>query len=362
MPAAKRKHHVTLEDVAGHLNVTRVTVSKALRGHPDISEKTVRRIQKVARELGYSPNIMARNLSARRSQMLGLVVPKIAHYFFGAVIEAVYDTAFAHTYETILTVSQENAVRERKHLETLVSMRVDGILISVARETNDTEIFHWIKSKGIPLIFIDRQPDPPLKGFSSVLTDDRGGTCQAVEHAIQIGHRRLGFLGGDPHINIGRNRLRGFEDALKRHGIPVNRKWVIQGGFSSTDGFNALMQLHQAGQVPEFVFAVTYPVALGVYEAAENIGLRIPGDIDVMCFGDSNEARFITPPLSCVSQPAHELGVKAVEMILQDIGERKEYGVRHLVLPTGLVLRKTCVKPVRKKAKGSIKEAHGRTL
>src|SRR3972149_5549372 len=184
----KRSSHVTLDDIAKRLSVSRVTVSKALRGHPDISAETTKKVRDIAAELGYSPNLMARNLSARRSQMLGFVVPKIAHFFFGSVIEAVYNTAFENNYEIILMVSQENPEREKKHLETLISMRVDGILISISAETKDFEVFERARSRGIPLIFVDRVPYPRAPGFSSVVVDDRGGSFQAVEHAIQVGY------------------------------------------------------------------------------------------------------------------------------------------------------------------------------
>ncbi len=339
----KRNSHITLDDIAKRVKVSRVTVSKALRGHPDISEKTAKRIRKIASDLGYSPNFIARNLSARRSNMLGVVIPKIAHFFFGSVIEAIYNTAFDNNYETILTVSQENAEREKKHIQTLVSMRVDGIIISISQETKDVEVFKWIKKMGIPVVFVDRMPDPPLPGFSTVLVDDRGGAFEALEQAIKVGYRKIAFLGGNPHISIGKNRLLGFEQAMKKHGIPINNDWIIHGGFGKDDGYRGFMQLHHSGNLPEFVFAVTYPVALGVYEAAKDLGLRVPDDIDVICFGDSDTNRFITPSLSCVLQPTHELGTKAVQMILDMIRNPDEVQEQHIEIPTELILRETCV-------------------
>lgn len=339
----KRKSHITLDDIARRLKVSRVTVSKALRGHPDISDKLVKRIRKVASDLGYSPNFIARNLSARRSNMLGVVVPKIAHFFFGSVIEAVYNTAFDHKYETILTVSQENAEREKKHIQTLVSMRVDGIIISISQETKDPEIFKWIKKMGIPVVFVDRMLYPPVPGFSSVLVDDRGGAFRAVEQAIKVGYRKIGFLGGIPTINIGRNRLLGFEQALREHDIPIRQEWVVFGGFGKDDGYKGFMHLYNSGNLPEFLFAVTYPVALGIYEAAKDLGLHIPDDIDVICFGDSDMNRFISPSLSCVGQPTQELGTKAVQMILEIIRNPDEIREHHVEIPTELILRETCV-------------------
>lgn len=337
----KRKAHITLDDIAKKLKVSRVTVSKALRGHPDISEKTAKLVRKVAAELGYSPNFIARNLSARRSNMLGVVVPKIAHFFFASVIEAIYNAAFEHNYETILTVSQENAERERKHIQTLVSMRVDGIIVSISQETTDPEIFKWVRKMGIPVLFVDRTPEPSLPGFSTVLVDDRGGAVLAVEQAVSVGYRKLAMVGGNPKINIGKNRQQGFEEALANHGLPVNQDWIVHGGFGKQDGYDGMMQLHQRGALPEFVFAATYPVALGVIEAAKTLGLRVPADIDIICFGESDMIDFIQPSLSCVVQNTQDLGANAVKTMFEIVEHADEALEKHVVIPTHLVLRET---------------------
>lgn len=338
----KRRPHVTLDDLARRLNVSRVTVSKALRNHPDISEKTTRRVREAAEELGYTPNIIARSLSSRRTHMLGLVVPKIAHFFFGSVIEGVYNAAFEKGYETILTVSQENPERERKHLQTLGAMRVDGIIVSISQATRDLSMFRSIRGMGVPLLFLDRRPEPAPAGFTSVLVDDRGGSYRAVEQAIKVGYRKLACIGGHMHINIGRDRLAGFEAALRHYNLPVTDDWIVNGGFGKDDGYSGLMRMHSSGTMPEFIFAMTYPIALGIYEAAAELGLRIPHDIDLICFGDSDVSRVISPALSCVVQPSYDLGVKAVDLMLQMISHPDAVREQQLVLPTELVLRETC--------------------
>jgi LacI family transcriptional regulator len=337
-----KKRHITLDDIARRLKVSRVTVSKALRGHPDISIEMTKRIRKLASELGYSPNIMARNLSSRRTNMIGLVVPKIAHAFFGSVIEGAYDTAFENQFETILTVSQESTDRELKHLQTLVAMRVDGIIISISQETQDMERFRWIRKMGIPLVFMDRAPDQPLAGFSTVLTDDHAGAYEAVEHAIKIGYRKLGFLGGNMNINIGKNRFQGFQDALKEYRIPLNREWVVTGGHGKDEGYAGFKLLYNKGILPEFILTATYPVALGVYEAAKELGIRIPDDIDIICFGDSDVGRFLSPAISVVRQPARELGVRSVQVLLESIRDHEATREHHVILPTQVVIRETC--------------------
>lgn len=339
----RKRAHLTLDDIAKRLKVSRVTVSKALRGHPDISVETTKRVREVATELGYTPNIFARSLSSRRSHMIGLVVPKIAHHFFSALIEGVYDTAFENKYETILTVSQESEEREWKHLQTLVSMRVDGIIISISQETQDMKRFKWIRKTGIPMVFVDRKPVQLIPGFSSVLADDRDGAFQAVEHAIKIGYRKLGMIGGNTTVNIGSERLRGFEDALKEYRIPMNSDWIVHGGYGKSDGYAALKHLHQNGTLPEFVLTVTYPVALGVYEAAKELGIRVPDDIDIICFGDSDVGRFLSPAISAVRQPTNELGARAVQILMENIAAGQVTHEHHVVLPTQLVIRETCV-------------------
>lgn len=338
----KRRAHITLNDIAKRLDVSRVTVSKALRGHPDISDGMKERVRKVAHELRYTPNIIARSLSARRSHMIGLVVPKIAHFFFGAVIEGVYNTAFANKYETILTVSQENAERERKHLETLVSMRVDGIIISITQSTRDMEIFEWIKQMGVPLLFIDRRPEPALPGFCTVLVDDEQGAFKAVDHAVNIGYQKIGCIGGDEHVNIGKDRRAGFEAAMNKHRIPIHKEWIVDGGFGKNTGYEGFKKMYASGDVPDFIFAMTYPVALGIYEATKELGLRIPEDVDLICFGNSDVHHVISPTLSCVSQPSYDLGVSATELMLNLITHPTADRDQRIVLPTDLVLRETC--------------------
>jgi len=144
-------------------------------------------------------------------------------------------------------------------------------------------------------------------------------------------------------VNIGKNRFLGFEDALAKYDVPVNREWVVQAGYGKEDGYQGLMQLYRNRPLPEFVLAATYPVALGIYEAAKTLGIRIPDDIDVICFGDSDVGRFLSPAISVVRQPTHELGTKAAQMLLDFITAPEEREEQDVVLPAELVLRETCV-------------------
>ena len=334
---------ITLADIADKLGVSRVTVSKALREHPDISDAMAKKVRRLATELGYSPNRMARNLSARKSHLLGLVVPKIAHFFFGSVIESIYTKAIEYHYETILMVSHENEEQEIQHLRTLVSMRVDGIIISVSARQRDGRIFDWVKKMGIPLLFMDRVPDPQPRNSTAVIVDDYGGTVKAVEQAIAVGHTSIACIGGDQNVNIGKDRVRGYVDTLRLHGLPIRDEWILGGGYETEAGYNGFMHLFEREPVPRCIYTMTYPVALGVYAAAKARKVRIPQDIDIICFGDSDIGSLLTPSLSAVSQPTQLLGEESVRIMMDLIDKPELVPPGNIVIPTELILRETCV-------------------
>lgn len=332
---------ITLNDIASKLNVSTVTVSKALRNHPDISPATTKLIKQVAEELGYTPNIMARNLSARKSNTIGVVIPKIAHFFFGSIIEHIYDVAFENNYEIILTVSQENPERERKHIHTLMAMKVDGIIISITQETHNYEIFEMVRRRGIPIVFMDRIPQ--IENINSVGINDRHGAFKAIEHAIKLGYRRIGHLAGYTNINIGKDRKLGFIDAMNHYGIEINSDWIIEGGFGEKYGYDAFMKLYNQKNLPDLFFTVTYPVALGVYIAAAEVGLKIPDDIDVICFGNAEVQNFLSPPLSCVDQSTKLLSENAMDLLMKSIKDPESLDIKNIIIDTQLVLRGTCI-------------------
>jgi LacI family transcriptional regulator len=327
---------IKLDDLAKKLKVSKVTISKALRNHPDISAGTTARVKELANRMGYMPNLMAKNLSSRRSNTIGLVIPKIAHLFFASIIESIYDTAFDNNYETFLTVSQEQEERERKHILSLLSMRVDGLIISITQETQDPAIFKRVLQQNVPVVFVDRVP--AVEGVSSITVDDKGGAYSAVVYAIKKGYKKIAHIGGYSHINIGRARSEGFLDAMNHHGISVNQGWIVEGGFGEEDGYNGFLKIYDKQNYPEYILAVTYPVALGIYSAATELGLRIPEDIEITCFGKNSFNRFSPSVFNFVDQPATELGHEAFMLLLNMINDPKKAETKNIILPTKLLV------------------------
>jgi LacI family transcriptional regulator len=219
-------------------------------------------------------------------------------------------------------------------------MKVDGIIISISQETRDYKVFKNIKKRGIPIVFIDRIPN--MNNVNKVFVDDKGGAYKAVEHLIKIGYKKIGHFAGYDQVNIGRQRYLGFEEAMSDYKISLNENWIFKGGFGEKYGYESFMKLYRNKNLPEVIFTVTYPVALGIYRAVNELGLRIPDDIDIICFGDANEQKYLSPPLSCVDQAPNLIAENAMDLILEDISNPEKMGNRSVQIPTELILRGTC--------------------
>lgn len=327
---------IRLVDIADRLGLTKVSVSKALRDHSDISRETRELVKKTAAEMGYTPNLLARSLSSQRSHTLGVVVPKIAHTFFSSVIEAVQEEATARGYGIVLAVSNETAALESQHIERLLSMRVDGLLVSVSKEAPDLSIYERVSQMGVPLVFFDRQIEG--LGFGSVTVDDREAAARAVEHMIGLGHREIVHVAGTDEVAIGRDRRAGYEDALRAHGLPVREDLIEAGGFDERFGYRATQDLLGRGVEPRAIFAVTQPVGIGIRRALAEAGR---GDgVYLTSFGDETMGVFAPVSDAYLRQPTGEIGRLAVGLLLEQVegGRRPAPGDEpHLVLDVELV-------------------------
>ncbi|MDX1641687.1 MAG: LacI family DNA-binding transcriptional regulator, partial [Balneolaceae bacterium] len=198
------KKNVRLVDIAEKLNLTKVSVSKALRDHPDISSETRKKVKKVAREMGYRPNLVARSLTSKKSQTIGVIIPKMANYFFAPVIEGIYNSASNSDYEVVLGISLEDEKLEKKHIESMLNMRVDGLLVSITEQTKDPQRFNIVKEMGIDLVFFDRGFSDA--GFTYIKVDDRQSARTGVRFLIEKGIRDVAHLAGYESVEIGRER------------------------------------------------------------------------------------------------------------------------------------------------------------
>jgi LacI family transcriptional regulator len=331
--------NVRQSDIAKELNISRVTVSKALRDHPDISQAMKRKILTTARRMGYVPNLIARQLNSRRTFTIGIVVPDLENSFFSFIVDSIIDYATEHNYYIILTVSREKESIEKRNIENLIGMRVDGLLVCLSQETTDRQIFTTVGKMKIPLVFFDRAFEN-LK-FSRVIFHDRLGAVNSLNHIIREGYTRIANFAGYSNTNIGKERTEGFVEALSKNKIPVRREWIIESGFELKDGYESFKKLNNMGNLPEVIYAVNDRVALGAYKAAKEAGLRIPEDIGIFGFGFHEITDFFDPQLTLINQDPRKLGVEAIKLLINEIEHKVKSGQNKLLIEEEFLWKKS---------------------
>lgn len=309
--------HVTQEDIARRLNVTRITVSKALRNHPDISAAMKKRVMQASDEMGYSPNQIAQQLTTRTTNTIGVVVPDLENSFFSHIVDSIIDTATGLGYQILLAVSRENEELEQKNVRNLIGKRVDGLLVCLTQYTSDPAIFDLVRKMEIPLVFFDRALNVP--GFSRVVFDDDKGVRQAIDRLVIAGFTRIAHLSGLSSTGIGRERLEGYQAGLEKNGLILWKDWIVEGGYEVNDGYQSFMKLYRRGNLPEIVLAVNDRAALGVYKACRELRLRIPEDIGVVGFGFPETTEMFNPPLAVISQDPRLMGQTAINRLIGEI-------------------------------------------
>ena len=225
--------NIRQSDIAKKLNISRVTVSKALRDHPDISKAMKKKIIETAQKMGYVPNLIARQLNSRRTYTIGVVVPDLENSFFSYIVDSMIDYAAEHNYHVILTVSREKESIEKQNIENLIGMRVDGLLVCLSQETTDKQMFDVVRKMNIPLVFFDRAFE--AMKFSRVGFNDIPGAENAVSRLIDEGYRNFAHFAGYQTTNIGRKRLDGFKEAISKSKLPLRKDWIIESGFEVKD-------------------------------------------------------------------------------------------------------------------------------
>lgn len=331
--------NIRQSDIAKELNVSRVTVSKALRNHPDISSGMKKKVSKVAKELGYIPNLIATQLNSRKTYTLGIVIPDLENSFFSYVVDSMIDYATGKKYHVILTVSREKEIQEQHNIKNLIGMRVDGLLICLSQETKDRQIFSQVKKMKIPMVFFDRAFEN--MGFPTVVFDDKTGARNALDQIIKSGYTRIAHFAGYSSVNIGRERIEGYELALKKHKIPLRKDWILEGGFELKDGYDSFMKLFKLKELPEVIFTVNDRVALGVYKAARECGIKIPTDLSVFGYGFSETTDLFQPPLTIINQDPRKMGQKAIALLMDMIDNKSAGNVANVVIKEEFLWRKS---------------------
>jgi len=335
------KKRVTLKQIADELNISMMTVSRALNNSPNVDKTTREEVINTAQKLKYFPNHIAKSLVKRKTQTIGVVVPEITHSFFPDAIKGIEEVVYDAGYQIMLTHSAEDSKKEIAAIETLASKRVDGILASVAESDTDFQIYHQIMQWGLQVVFFDRcvyNIDA-----SCVSIDDKNSAQMITQHLINHRYKKIAHLCGPISVSISRLRLEGFMKALKKNNISLPENYVVESGFHESGGYKSMMQLLELPQKqrPRAIVAVNDPAAFGAMKAILEKGLRIPEDIAIVGFSDDIRAELMPAPLTTVRQPAYEVGKTAAQKLINHI-ENKSEPVKNLTIKTELVIRRSC--------------------
>ncbi|GAB3178229.1 LacI family DNA-binding transcriptional regulator [Telluribacter humicola] len=339
------KASVTIKEIARELNVSKSTVSRALRDSSEISEETKQRVLELARQLNYSPNPIALSLLKNRTHTIGIIVPDIANAFFSSAIAGVEDVAYSRGYHVMIYQSHESYERELIDARHIATRRADGLVVSLASSSERYDHFRELQEQDIPVVFFDRVTDAITT--HKVLVDDYKGAFEATEHLIQRGCQRIAHIAGPPKLSISRNRFNGYKDAMDKYGIAMRDEWVVSSEYNQAGGTERAYQLMALRERPDAIFAASDRIALGVHWALRQLGYRMPADVALIGFSDLAISSLLDPPLSSVAQPSFEIGQQAAELLLELIESRNTpVSFETRVLKTKLMIRKSSMKEI----------------
>lgn len=338
------KQRITIKDIAKALNLSTSTVSRALADRWDVNPETRKAVIELAEKLNYRPNPVSLNLKQRQTFSIGVIIPEFINSFFPEVIMGIQSVLEPKGYQLLISQSNESAETELKNLKALEAKMVDGFIVSISKETRDMAYFKNLISNQFPIVFFNRiGRDVPV---SHVIINDYKWAFNATEHLIEQGCHRIVHLAGPENLDISQERMRGYKDALVKHGLPVDDGLIITCGVMMEKGILGAMQILEMAEMPDGIFAVNDPVAIGAMKTLKKNGIKIPEDIAIVGFTESKMAMIIEPNLTSVEQPTFEMGKAAAEILLEQINSSSEIPLRTVVLEAKLNVRESSLKKI----------------
>ncbi|NOT76867.1 MAG: LacI family DNA-binding transcriptional regulator [Cyclobacteriaceae bacterium] len=331
----------TIHDIARELQIAASTVSRALNDSPRISEQTKRAVNKAAKAFSYQPHHIAAALRNGKSNIIGVIIPSADRNFFGSIVRGIEEVAIKARYQVMICQTHEDPRLEAAAVEALLNSRVDGIIASHSKKTENFDHFLKAKSKNIPVILFDRSNDE--LEISHVVIDDYLGAYKAVEHLIQQGCNRIAHLTSYQKINIYKERLRGYKAALEDNGIPFLSELVVEGDMQLIDGRNCMVKLLELDALPDAVFSSSDLSAMGALQVLKERNVKVPEQVAIMGFSNEPFTEFSDPPLSSIDQHCKRMGNIASEIFLDEISASPldKFIPKKIVLMPELVIRRS---------------------
>lgn len=333
---------VTIKDIAKRAGVSHTTVSRALHGNSLISAETGKRIRKIAAEMGYQPSAAARSLKTNRSQVLGVIVSSLDDPFFSEILQGIEDSVQEGGYSLFIATSLRDPQREQKIVQTLMEHRVDGIIIC-STSFSTTQGRHLL-DYGFPIVVVNNQS---AEGFRySIYHDDVDGSCQMTRHLIDLGHRRIAYLGNSLSGRTTLDRLSGYRQEMKSAGLPIPAEYEYQvAGGNPEHGTAATAYFLHLPVRPSAIVCFNDQLATGMLKGLRTAGLDIPADISITGFDNITFSAYTHPPLTTLDQPKRFIGMEAARLLLGLLKHEPDNGEKVITLKGSLLVRSSTAAP-----------------
>ena len=332
-----------IADVAKEAGVSVSTAARVLSGRGYAAEETRRLVLEAAKDLGYVPNQIARSLRTRQTKMVGLLIGDVENSFYSVIAKNVESVAKDAGYHVVLCNSDDDPEIEREYLKLLEAMRVDALVVTPT--SKNRRYLARLLDKGLVIVQVDRRVDG--LAADAILVDNESGAASAVSHLIEAGHSEIGILTGELAVPTARQRLAGYERALKEHGIPIREELVKTGSFHREHAIEDATDLIRARPAPTAIFAANNILAEASLIALGQHGLRVPRDVSIVAFDDVQWMSMVEPSMTAVRQPIADMARSAAELVLRRLREGREGLPSTIVFRTQLVERNS-VGPLRK--------------
>jgi LacI family transcriptional regulator len=318
--------NVTIYDVAREANVSMATVSRVVNGNPNVKPSTRKKVLEAIERLGYRPNAVARGLASKKTTTVGVIIPDISSIFFAELARGIEDIATMYKYNIILSNSDQNKDKELHLLNTMLGKQVDGILFmgGYISEEHVTEF----KKSPVPIVLAATIEENNI--IPSVNIDYEQAAYDAVAFLIEKGHKRIVYVTGPADDPINNKKLAGYRRALEQYGLTYDENLIIEGDYSYDSGIEAYEKIAELDEQPTAVFVGTDEMALGVIHSAQDHGVNIPEQLEVVGFDNTRLATMVRPRLTTVVQPMYDIGAVAMRLLTKYMN--KEHVENHIVV------------------------------
>lgn len=326
---------VTIKDIARIANVSHTTVSRALNDSPFINEETKKKILEIAKQLNYIPNFSAKSLVLKKSYNIGL--------FFSTISRGTSSSFFHKTVIGVNSVIKDKynllvkGIDDYSDFSSLDRKKFDGIIIMSQRDSDDEFIYKVIE-KEIPVVILNREAN--VDTVINILSAEKMGAYSAIKYLIENGHKNIAIIEGTEGFKSSVNRKDGYLQALEENRIEIKREYMVNGNYDTESGYEGMKKLLNLMDVPTAVFCSNDDMAVGAIKAIQESGLKVPDDISVIGFDDSDFCRYVTPALTTIKKPIKDVSIKGAEKLM-DILENREVKPERIYIPTKLVIRQS---------------------